>query len=233
MNFEGGGKWLSITITDTGGRGAVKSVAVKGSNTASWQPMKNSWGAAWELGGAPVPPLDFQFMTDDGESVTAESVVKQNGGISGGMSSPVKFATGQQFTITDPASQQVTAFEGQGDPMLVTSSTPGNGDAAGASSSTSASASSKGGSASTSASASASASTTEAPSCNDAAPPGSFSCEQQKQFGKCGEAFMTQGNFCASTCGRCGGDPKQVKAFNGPGGRKLMAGAAGARLVRR
>ena len=39
--------------------------------------------------------------------VTATGVVKQNGGISGGVSSPVKFTTGAQFTITDPAVMQV------------------------------------------------------------------------------------------------------------------------------
>ena len=51
--------------------------------------------------------------------------------------------------------------------------------------------------------------------CADIAPP-SYTCAQQKEWGKCGEGWMVGGGFCAATCGRCGG-----------GGRKL-AGSSGA-----
>lgn len=39
--------------------------------------------------------------------------------------------------------------------------------------------------------------------CNDVAPDNRYSCQQQKDFGACDEAFMTRGNYCSSTCGRC------------------------------
>jgi hypothetical protein len=36
-------------------------------------------------------------------------VIKQSGGISGGIASPIKFSTGVQFAISDPAVMQVGA----------------------------------------------------------------------------------------------------------------------------
>ena len=54
-----------------------------------------------------------------------------------------------------------------------------------------------------SAAASASASASSSSGCSDNAPPGSNGCWQQKQWGKCGEAWMAAGNYCAATCGRC------------------------------
>jgi hypothetical protein len=108
---------------------------------------------------------------------------------------------------------QVKSFEGGSDPMLLTSATPGSSAAGSAPSTPSSSATAT----------VASSSKAGAAGCTDAAPPGSFTCAQQKGFGKCDEAFMTQGNFCAATCGRCSGS-EQVKSSNGPGGRKLQAG---------
>jgi len=229
MNFDGAGGWIRLSVDDTGGRGAVKAVYVKGSNTNNWALLTNTFGAAWETSSSPAPPLDFKFECDDGEEVTAQDVVKQNGGISGGIDSPVKFSTGAQFTINDPAAQQVKSMEGGSDPMLVTSSTPGNGGG-----SNPAPPSNAGSSPSPSSSSSPSTSPSQSsPSpegdCTDVAPPGSYSCAQQKQFGKCNESFMTAGNFCASTCGRCSsGSSQQVKSFSGPtpsGGRKMMSKA--------
>ncbi len=54
---------------DTGGRGSVKSVSIKGSGSGSWINMRNSWGATWELGSAPAPPLDFVIETENGDQV--------------------------------------------------------------------------------------------------------------------------------------------------------------------
>ncbi|KAL4458150.1 hypothetical protein ABPG75_013015 [Micractinium tetrahymenae] len=50
------------------------------------------------------------------------------------------------------------------------------------------------------------ASSTPAPACNqtgcsDANPPGGWTCSQQKDWGKCGDAWMAP--FCQQTCGRC------------------------------
>lgn len=39
--------------------------------------------------------------------------------------------------------------------------------------------------------------------CTDMPPPGSdFNCRQQREFGKCGEYWMLEGNYCAYSCGR-------------------------------
>lgn len=39
--------------------------------------------------------------------------------------------------------------------------------------------------------------------CGDAVPPGGYTCQQQKDWGKCAESWLTSGGFCARTCGRC------------------------------
>eukprot|EP01025_Chloroclados_australasicus_P033173 TRINITY_DN3376_c0_g2_i1.p1 TRINITY_DN3376_c0_g2~~TRINITY_DN3376_c0_g2_i1.p1 ORF type:complete len:925 (+),score=103.84 TRINITY_DN3376_c0_g2_i1:210-2777(+) len=50
-----------------------------------------------------------------------------------------------------------------------------------------------------------------AQTCDDVTPPWSwYACEQQKEYNKCNEYFMTVGNYCAKTCGRCDeGDQQQ------------------------
>jgi hypothetical protein len=60
MDFGGAGKWLRLVVDDTGGYAAVKSVAVQGSGSSSWQQLTNSWGATWEISSAPTPPLTFK-----------------------------------------------------------------------------------------------------------------------------------------------------------------------------
>lgn len=42
-----------------------------------------------------------------------------------------------------------------------------------------------------------------AQSCTDNPPSAMYSCAQQKQWGKCSQWWMTSGNYCAATCGRC------------------------------
>jgi hypothetical protein len=60
MDFGGAGQWLRLVVGGTGGNAAVKSVAVQGSGGSSWQQLTNSWGATWETGNAPAPPLTFK-----------------------------------------------------------------------------------------------------------------------------------------------------------------------------
>ncbi|DBA83264.1 TPA: hypothetical protein ACH3X2_006768 [Trebouxia sp. C0005] len=48
-----------------------------------------------------------------------------------------------------------------------------------------------------------SSSSSSSGSCSDNPPSKQYSCAQQKSFGKCNQSFMTQGNYCAKTCGRC------------------------------
>jgi len=197
-DFAGANGWIRLSVDDTGGRGAVKELYVKGNGQNDWRSMDNTWGAAWELSSAPAPPLAFKFVCDDGEEVVAEDVVTKNGGISGGLQSPVLFSTGQQFSITDPALSTVSSFDGVADPMLVTSKTPGNTDGASASvsSTASSSSSSEGG-------------------CTDEAPDGNYTCQQQKDFNQCNADFMK--GFCNSSCGRCSNT-------DSGGSRKLLGG---------
>ena len=49
-------------------RGSVKLVQVKGPNT-NWESMNNVWGASWELGQSPQPPLDIRIQDDQGQEV--------------------------------------------------------------------------------------------------------------------------------------------------------------------
>jgi hypothetical protein len=58
--------------------------------------------------------------------VSADNVVNQNGGISGGVASPVKFSTGQQFPINDPATQQVRTLYRTACTPLASASPPGD-----------------------------------------------------------------------------------------------------------
>eukprot|EP01023_Acetabularia_acetabulum_P051384 TRINITY_DN5673_c0_g3_i1.p1 TRINITY_DN5673_c0_g3~~TRINITY_DN5673_c0_g3_i1.p1 ORF type:complete len:576 (+),score=71.85 TRINITY_DN5673_c0_g3_i1:238-1728(+) len=39
--------------------------------------------------------------------------------------------------------------------------------------------------------------------CFDQAPPGKFSCEDQRKFGKCSEVWMLEGGYCKQTCDLC------------------------------
>lgn len=204
MNFGGGGQWLRLAITDTGGYASVQSVSVKSSSGSNWQTMDNTWGAVWESGSAPTAPLDFQITCSDGQIVTADSVVTQDGGISGGVGGAITFTTDVQFNIDDPAASSVQSFDGPDDPMVVTSTTPGNSDSTEGGSSTS-----SGSTTNSTSSSSANSSSTTSPaasssSCSDTAAPGGYSCEQQKDWGKCDSELFTSNNYCAETCGRCG-----------------------------
>ena len=42
--------------------------------------------------------------------------------------------------------------------------------------------------------------------CGDKPPPGEYTCQDQKGFGKCDADFMLAGKHCDRTCGRCTGD---------------------------
>ena len=48
-----------------------------------------------------------------------------------------------------------------------------------------------------------SSATTPRPACTDTPPNQQYSCRQQQSYGACNAKFMTSGDFCATTCGRC------------------------------
>ncbi len=58
---------------DAAGRGSVKLVQVKGSNS-DWESMNNVWGASWESTSVPAPPLDFRIQDDAGVEVSQASI---------------------------------------------------------------------------------------------------------------------------------------------------------------
>ncbi len=39
--------------------------------------------------------------------------------------------------------------------------------------------------------------------CNDIPPPGEYTCQQQKDFGKCNENYIRDWGYCAETCMVC------------------------------
>lgn len=57
-----------ISLAETGGRGAVQAVQLKGSDNV-WQPLNNVWGAAWESSNMPAGPISFRFVPDQGGEV--------------------------------------------------------------------------------------------------------------------------------------------------------------------
>ena len=68
-------------------------------------------------------------------------------------------------------------------------------------------------SSSSSFSSSSSSSSSSSGACSDVTPPGEAGCQQQKEWGKCGDAYMQKGNYCARSCGRCGQQGQKVQAY--------------------
>eukprot|EP00884_Botryococcus_braunii_P005988 jgi/Botrbrau1/15390/Bobra.43_2s0018.1 len=76
----GSGKWLRLMVEEVAGVGSIKQVQIKGQNS-DWQGMNNYWGAAWELGTTPHPPLDIRVVDSTGREVTAFGAIKADGQI--------------------------------------------------------------------------------------------------------------------------------------------------------
>ena len=57
-----------MTVQKVAGTGSVSLVQIKGAGT-NWQSMNNFWGASWELGVSPAPPLDLRVVSSDGSEV--------------------------------------------------------------------------------------------------------------------------------------------------------------------
>merc|ERR1719248_19250 len=47
--------------------------------------------------------------------------------------------------------------------------------------------------------------------CDDRPPPGSYTCRQQAEWGKCDEEWLVGGGYCARSCGRC--EPRPLYLF--------------------
>ncbi len=59
----------ALCVQDAAGRGSVKLVQIKGSNS-DWESLNNVWGASWETGQVPDLPLDFRIQDDAGVEVS-------------------------------------------------------------------------------------------------------------------------------------------------------------------
>jgi hypothetical protein len=60
---------LCACVQQVAGRGSIETVQVKGADSEDWQSLNNLWGAAWETGTVPKPPLDFRVQDDTGVEV--------------------------------------------------------------------------------------------------------------------------------------------------------------------
>lgn len=73
---------------------------------------------------------------------------------------------------------------------------------------------------------------TQAPSscseaCTDRQPPGEYSCDDQKRFGKCWGGWMLDGGFCDATCDRCTFCPRSQQQQRSPVPSKAEDAGAG------
>lgn len=178
-NF-GAGAWLRIVVSKAAGYGSIRLVQIKGADS-DWMGMTNKYGAAWEVPVTPKLPWDFRIVSDDGQEVTALGLINSAGKVG-------DVPTGVQFALKGMSAPTVSGSSGSsGSSSSPSSQSPG---------------SSSGGSPSPS------GGKGKCP-CNDQSPDTTYSCSQQKMYGKCDSSWMSvvsdsyPNAFCAKTCGRC------------------------------
>ena len=59
---------LLCNLQRAAGTAGIQSVLIRGPGS-SWQPMRNTFGAAWEINNAPNMPADLFVTSDDGQQV--------------------------------------------------------------------------------------------------------------------------------------------------------------------
>jgi Expansin C-terminal domain len=52
-----------------GGAGGIQDVQIRGAGQTSWTNLNNIWGAAWEIGQTPNPPIDVHITEEGGSEV--------------------------------------------------------------------------------------------------------------------------------------------------------------------
>ncbi|DBA74271.1 hypothetical protein WJX77_004676 [Trebouxia sp. C0004] len=209
---SGTGGWLRLAVTTNGGSGAVKTVQVKGPNKG-WEGLSNTFGAEWEIPNQPSTPIDLHVISDSGQEITAYGVITKSGQTG-------TVSTNQQFAFNGTPSYSEASSIGSATSSPSSEGTPASSSSGSSSISTSIiqSAVASAGPAASAAGGQVSAydgppsspasSSSSSSSCNDIAP-GSSTCAQQKDWGKCNSGFMTvtgsstPHGFCAKTCGRC------------------------------
>jgi len=173
-NNVGVGGWLRLVVEKTAGYGGITAVAIRGGG-GSWGPMDNKYGSAWEVGNAPGLPWDFQFTSDSGQTIVANSLVSSSGVIG-------NIPTGVQFSLSGYTGQQAVAYDSSAAPATATTVAA---------------------TAATAAAPAAAANQVGGCPCNDVQPTATITCAQQREYNKCQDSWMTSGNFCQLTCGSC------------------------------
>ena len=72
-------KHLPHNVQKAGGSAAVRKVELRGSDGGGWQSMNNVWGASWEMGQMPQPPLSVRITDDQGNSVCKTRRIQAEG----------------------------------------------------------------------------------------------------------------------------------------------------------
>ncbi|KAK9855456.1 hypothetical protein WJX84_002873 [Apatococcus fuscideae] len=96
------------------GTAGIQSVLIRGPG-ASWQPMRNTFGAAWEINNAPTMPADLFVTSDDGQQVTLYGAVTVN--------SEGEVATSAQFSALPNPSAVLTTMATSDNPPVAPGST--------------------------------------------------------------------------------------------------------------
>ncbi|WIA34463.1 hypothetical protein OEZ86_012795 [Tetradesmus obliquus] len=71
------GGWLRLALRNVAGNADISSVEVARAGTANWIPMKNSFGANWELSKLPAAPLDLRVTTKSGQKAVLSGVITE------------------------------------------------------------------------------------------------------------------------------------------------------------
>jgi hypothetical protein len=78
LRFKIGGfnNFELIVITNVGGSGSLRSVSVKGTNSAGWIPLNRNWGANWQCNSPLVGQvLSFVVTSTGGQTLYIYNVV--------------------------------------------------------------------------------------------------------------------------------------------------------------
>ncbi|KAK9855455.1 hypothetical protein WJX84_002873 [Apatococcus fuscideae] len=114
-NFQGMiGIWAAAVQARAAGTAGIQSVLIRGPG-ASWQPMRNTFGAAWEINNAPTMPADLFVTSDDGQQVTLYGAVTVN--------SEGEVATSAQFSALPNPSAVLTTMATSDNPPVAPGST--------------------------------------------------------------------------------------------------------------
>jgi len=184
--------WLRIFLFNLAGSGGVTSVAIRASGSNDqWQPMMNTFGAAWEIYTQPTQPSDLYITTDDGQ--TATIIGKVTAGATGIID------TGAQTSTTPAKWDQAPTIPSNFNPNVEPGSTTPSVTSV------------------TFGAATESAVCCEAcPNINFSGY--IYSCAQQKAFGMCNSTFLNRPikqqdatleglniniGYCSRSCGRC------------------------------